>query len=51
MDADAFATALFVMGEQEGVEMIEGLEGVECLIITEDRRVIRSSGFSQYESE
>ncbi|AFV23430.1 membrane protein [Methanolobus psychrophilus R15] len=51
MDADAFATALFVMGEQEGVEMIEELEGVECLIITEDRRIIRSSGFSQYESE
>jgi thiamine biosynthesis lipoprotein len=51
MDADAFATALFVMGEKDGMEMIEELEGVECLIITEDRRIIRSSGFSQYESE
>ncbi|MDP2217365.1 MAG: FAD:protein FMN transferase [Methanolobus sp.] len=51
MDADAFATALFVMGEKDGMEMIEGLEGVECLIITEDRRIILSSGFSQYESE
>jgi thiamine biosynthesis lipoprotein len=51
MDADAFATALFVMGEKDGMEMIEKLEGVECLIITEDRKIIRSSGFSQYESQ
>jgi thiamine biosynthesis lipoprotein len=51
MDADAFATALFVMGENEGMEMIEELEGVECLIITEDKRIIRSSGFSSYESQ
>jgi len=51
MDADAFATALFVMGENEGMEMIEELEGVECLIITKDKRIIRSSGFSSYESQ
>ncbi len=51
MDADAFATALFVMGENEGMEMIEELEGVECLMITEDKRIIRSSGFSSYESQ
>jgi len=51
IDADAFATALFVMGENEGMEMIEELEGVECLIITEDKRIIRSSGFSSYESQ
>ncbi|MCQ6961977.1 FAD:protein FMN transferase [Methanolobus chelungpuianus] len=51
MDADAFATALFVMGEEDGMEMIEKLEGVECLIITADKRIIRSSGFSQYENQ
>ncbi|WP_292461590.1 FAD:protein FMN transferase [Methanolobus sp.] len=51
MDADAFATALFVLGEKDGMEMIEKLEGVECLIITEDREIIRSSGFSQYEKQ
>jgi thiamine biosynthesis lipoprotein len=51
MDADAFATALFVMGENEGMEMIDELEGVESLIITEDKRIIRSSGFSNYESQ
>ncbi|MBN2110452.1 MAG: FAD:protein FMN transferase [Methanosarcinaceae archaeon] len=50
MDADAFATAIFVMGEEDGLEMAERLEGVECLIITADKRLVRSSGFSEYES-
>lgn len=51
MDADAFATAVFVLGEEEGLEMIENLEGIECLIITEDRRLVYSSGFKEYEAE
>ncbi len=49
MDADALATAIFVLGGDEGVEMIEGLDGVECLMITADKRIIRSSGFGKYE--
>ena len=49
IDADAFATAVFVLGEEEGLEMIENVEGVECLIITEDRRLVYSSGFREYE--
>jgi len=51
IDADAFATAIFVMGEEEGLEMIENLEGIECLIITEDRRLVYSGGFKEYEAE
>jgi thiamine biosynthesis lipoprotein len=50
MDADAFATAVFVLGEKDGMMMIEKLDGVECLIITTDKRIIRSSGFSSYET-
>ncbi|MBW6470452.1 MAG: FAD:protein FMN transferase [Methanosarcinaceae archaeon] len=49
IDADALATAVFVLGEDNGVEMIEGLDGVECLIITDEKRIIRSSGFGEYE--
>ena len=49
MDADALATAVFVLGESGGINMIEELEGVECLIITYDKRIIRSSGFDEYE--
>jgi FAD:protein FMN transferase len=51
IDADAFATAVFVMGEEEGLEMIEDLEGIECLIITEDHRLVYSSGFKEHEAE
>jgi len=50
MDSDAFATAVFVMGEEDGLEMIEDLDNVECLIITSDKRLVRSSGFAEYES-
>lgn len=50
MDADAFATAVFVLGEEEGMKMIESIENVECLLITPDKRIIRSSGFFQYEA-
>ena len=49
MDADALATAVFVLGESGGISMIEELEGVECLIITDDKRIIGSSGFVEYE--
>lgn len=49
MDADALATAVFVLGENDGMEMIEELEGVECLLITPDKKIVRSSGFSGYE--
>lgn len=49
MDADALATAVFVLGEDAGIEMTESLEGVECLVITNDKQIIRSSGFDDYE--
>jgi len=51
MDADALATAVFVLGEVEGIEMIEELDGVECLVITADKTIIRSSGFAGYEND
>jgi thiamine biosynthesis lipoprotein len=49
MDADAYSTAVFVLGEDNGLEMIEQLDNVECLIITSNRSIIRSSGFDEYE--
>lgn len=49
IDSDALSTSVFVLGEQEGLEMIEGLDGVECILITNDKRIVRSSGFEKYE--
>ena len=34
IDADAYATALMVMKVDEGIKMINGLDGFECMIIT-----------------
>ncbi len=48
-DADALATAVFVSGEADGMELIEHLNHVEGLIITGDRRILRSSGFADFE--
>lgn len=45
MDADALSTTIFVLGVEKGMELVERLNGVEALVITNDRRILRSSGF------
>ncbi len=42
--ADGLATALFVLREEQGMNLVEDLQGVECLMITEDLRILSSSG-------
>ncbi|RLG27554.1 FAD:protein FMN transferase, partial [Methanosarcinales archaeon] len=37
------------LGEVGGMELVERLDGVEGLIITRDRRILRSSGFGEFE--
>ena len=49
IDADALATAVFVLGEADGMELVERMDRVEGLIITNDRRILRSSGFGAFE--
>jgi thiamine biosynthesis lipoprotein len=34
--ADALATAVFVMGKEKGLDLINQLEGIECLVIDEE---------------
>lgn len=45
--ADAFATAVFVMGPEKGLEWAEGQPDVETLIIDRNGHQYRSSGWSQ----
>jgi thiamine biosynthesis lipoprotein len=40
--ADALATAVYVMGELKGMALIDQLNGIEGLIITEDDQVLQS---------
>ena len=49
IDADAMATGVFVMGKEKGLELVENMENMEALIITEDKEIFRSSGFEKYE--
>lgn len=47
MTADALATALYVLGPEDGLSLIEGIRGAECVIIGEDGEPHISSGFGQ----
>jgi len=40
--ADALATSVFVMGKETGLDFINQLEGVECIIIDENNTIITS---------
>ena len=40
--ADALATAVFVMGEEEGLALINQLNGIECLMINDLDEIIHS---------
>ncbi len=42
--ADALATAVFVMGPELGLALLEGLPDVEGLIVTADGQLLKSSG-------
>jgi FAD:protein FMN transferase len=44
-DADALSTSVFVLGKERGMRLIESLPGVEGLMITGEKEIIRSSGF------
>jgi len=46
--ADALATGVFVMGPEDGMELVESLDDVECLIVDPSRVIHYSSGLSNY---
>ena len=46
--ADALATGVFVMGPDNGMELVESLDDVECLIVDPSRVIHYSSGLSNY---
>lgn len=47
MDADALSTAVFVLGTERGIALVESLDGVEALVITTDKLLHPSSGFRE----
>ncbi len=45
MDADALSTSTLVLGPDEGLALLESLDGVEGLIVTKDGRQLQTKGF------
>jgi thiamine biosynthesis lipoprotein len=45
--ADGLATAVMVLGREKGMDLVEGLDGVECLIVVEGN----AGGFEDYFSK
>lgn len=44
MEGDILSTAVFILGKEAGLELIESLPGVEALVVTEDLQVLYTSG-------
>ena len=42
--ADALATSIFVMGTEVGIDMIDQLNGVECIVIDDKNKIHASKG-------
>ena len=46
--ADGLATAVFVMGTEKGLELIESLNDTEAMIIDDEGKIFYSSGFEKF---
>lgn len=46
---DALSTATYVLGAEEGMALIEQLDGAEAVFLTEDGEILTSSGMAEYE--
>jgi thiamine biosynthesis lipoprotein len=49
-DGDALSTTCFVLGLDRGIELIESLDGIEAMFVTDDKEMHFSSGFPQDEN-
>jgi len=45
--ADALATAAFVMGPEKGLDLLEKWDGAEGVLITEDGKILTTSGIGE----
>ena len=48
LEADALSTAVFVLGPQDGLRMLNQLDGVEGVIVTKGQAVLRSREMNRY---
>ena len=48
MEADALSTSVFILGPVVGMELLDGLEGREGLLVTKKRETHTTDGFARY---
>ena len=48
MEGDALSTAAFVLGTEEGLKLINSMDGIEAVFIARDRQVTYSAGAEAY---
>lgn len=48
VDGDGLSTSVFALGYEQGMELIEQIPGVECIIIVNDGSIEYSSGIMEY---
>jgi len=46
--ADALATAVFVMGKENGLRLIKNLKATEAMIVDDNGNIFYSSGFEKF---
>ncbi|NLA85628.1 MAG: FAD:protein FMN transferase, partial [Clostridiales bacterium] len=51
IEADAWTTSLFVMGVEEGLKLINELDSIDAMFITEDKKIYFSKGFKDQVSD
>lgn len=44
LDGDALSTAVFILGKEKGLKLIESVKGIEAIIVTSDHKIYTSSG-------
>lgn len=45
VDTDALSTALFILGRERGMALVQAMEGVHGVLVSHDKRVFISEGF------
>lgn len=44
IDADALSTAVYVLGKEKGIGLLEEIDGIEGIFVTKDKKVYTTSG-------
>ena len=46
--ADAYATAIVVMGSEKGLKLVNDTENMECIIVKKDNTILVSEGAENF---